>query len=226
MKKLLQHLAASVVRGVQKYGPHEVEVLGRKYLTAKDVFNPKYWRTSEIMAKHIWVTADSDVLDMGTGCGILAVIAGHTARKVTAVDINSEAVRCARENIRRHKLEAAVQVFEGDLFAPLPSSSAFDVILFNPPYLEGKPRDDLGLALYDPDKSLINRFLEGARHYLKPGGYVQIVYSSIAEPERVLAMADELGWSCRILAEKKDLFETYVIWKLTLLKGSQKSSFQ
>jgi len=170
------------------------------------------------MAKHICVTPEDTVLDMGTGSGILAITAGHAARKVIAVDINPVAVRCARENIERHKLDSTVSVLKGDLFSPLPSGSAFDIILFSPPYLEGKPKDNLGLALYDPDKSLIRRFFQEAQNYLKPEGYVQMAYSSIAEPERVLRIADELGWSYHILAERKGLFETFVIWKLILHK--------
>jgi len=221
MKKLRQHIAVSIIRGVQKYGPREVEVLGYKYLIAEEVFNPKYYITSEFMAKHICVTPEDTVLDMGTGSGILAITAGHAAQKVIAVDINPVAVRCARENIERQKLDSTVSVLKGDLFSPLPSGSVFDIILFSPPYLEGKPKDNLGFALYDPDKSLIRRFFQEAPNYLKPEGYVQMVYSSIAEPERVLRIADELGWSYHILAERKGLFETYVIWKLILHKGER-----
>jgi release factor glutamine methyltransferase len=221
MKKLWPHIAVSTIRAVQKYGPHDVEVLGRKYFTSKDVFNPKFYRTSEFMANHIRVTSEDEVLDMGTGSGILAITAGYAAQKVIAVDINPEAVRYARKNIERHKLKSTVSVIEGDLFSSLPLGSAFNVILFSPPYLEGIPRNNLGFALYDPGKSLIRRFFQEAQNYLKPKGYVQMAYSSIAEPERVLRMANELGWSYNILAKRKGLFETYVIWKLTVHNGEQ-----
>ncbi|HDJ22946.1 MAG TPA: methyltransferase domain-containing protein [Candidatus Aminicenantes bacterium] len=215
MNKLWQHIVVLIIRALQNYGPHEVEVIGRKYLTSKDVFNPKYFRTSEFMARHICVTPEDEVLDIGTGSGILAIVAGFKARRVLAVDINPEAVRIAQKNIKRHGLESTVRVIEGDLFSSLPSGSIFDVILINPPYLEGIPQDNLGLALYDPAKSLIKRFFKEASHYLKPDGFVQMAYSSIAEPERVLRIANELGWRFQTLAESKELFETYIIWKLT-----------
>jgi release factor glutamine methyltransferase len=215
MKKLWQRVAVQIIRSVQKYGPHEVEVLGRKYLTSEQVFNPKYYRTSEFMAEHISAAPEDTVLDMGTGSGILAITAGLTANKVIAVDINPDAIRSAKENIKRHQLESKVSVIEGDLFSSLPIGSTFDVILFSPPYLEGMPRDNLDLALYDPDKALINRFFREAQIYLRPQGYVQMAYSTIAEPERVLRTAEKQGWNCQILAEKKGLLETYVIWKLT-----------
>ncbi|MFC2163813.1 HemK2/MTQ2 family protein methyltransferase [Acidobacteriota bacterium] len=224
MKKIWQKIAVYIIRAVQKYGPHEVEVLGRKYLASNEVFNPKYYRTSEFMAKHISVKQEDEVLDMGTGSGILAITAGNMARKVQAVDVNPVAVRYARENIKRHKLESTVSVTEGDLFSSIPLGSAFDVILFSPPYLEGIPRDNLGLALYDPGKSLIGRFFKEAQNYLKSEGYVQMAYSSIAEPERVLSIADKLGWTSKILAESKGLFETYVIWKLTSTMANRSST--
>ncbi len=135
---------------------------------------------------------------------------------MVATDINPQAVRCARENVKRNGLENTISVLEGDLFSPLPAGSKFTVILFNPPYLEGRPRSNLDHALYDPHKSLAKRFFIGAKAHLNPDGYVQIVYSSIADPGSVLRMAGQLGWDHSVLAEKKTLLETFRIYRLTL----------
>lgn len=55
-----------------------------------------------------------DVLDVGTGTGILGIIAGKMgARSVLCLDIDSEAIRVARENIRQNGLEAIVSVTHG-----------------------------------------------------------------------------------------------------------------
>ena len=210
-----QHFASLAIRIIQKYGPHTVEVLGRTYVVTPDVFNPKFYVTSEFMARHVRVQPEDEVLDMGTGSGILAIRAGETALRVTAVDINPQAVRCARENAARNGLADRISVLQGDLFSDLPSGAQFDVILFSPPYLEGEAKERLDQALYDPGKELARRFLKEAESHLKPNGYIQMAYSSIAEPERVLKIAGQLGWSCRVVAERKGFVETIYIWKLT-----------
>ena len=216
LKKLHHFLVLRLVKTVQRYGPHTVEVMGGTYVVCEDVFNPKFYITSEFMAQHIRVGPQDAVLDVGTGSGIQAITAGSVARKVVAIDINPEAVRCARENVRRNNVEGSVQVLEGDLFAPLPPDARFDVILFTPPYFEGRLRKPIDHALYDPGKAVARRLLTEARERLNPDGYVQMVYSSAAEPGRVLQIATELGWRYSILAEKKVLFETFTIYKLTV----------
>ena len=216
MGNLWQRFASYVVRLVQKHGPHTVEVMGRTYVVSEDVFNPKFYLTSEFMAKHISVTPEDEVLDIGTGSGIQAIAAGQVARKVVAIDINPQAVRCARENVRRNGLEGIVSVLQGDLFSPLPPGALFDVILFTPPYFEGRVRTDFDHALYDPRKSLAKRFLTEARGHLRPNGYIQMVYSTRAEPEGVMSIARKLGWHLSVIAERKGLIETFLVWKLTL----------
>lgn len=209
-----QRFASLAIRIIQKFGPHTVNVLGRNYTITPEVFNPKFYATSEFMARHIKVSPEDEVLDMGTGSGILAIKAGETALRVTAVDINPQAVRCARENVARNGLADRITVLEGDLFSALPAGAQFDVILFSPPYLEGPAKERLDLALYDPGKALVRRFFKEAKAYLKPSGYIQMAYSSIAEPERVLRIVREFGWSCLVIAERKGWIESFYIWKM------------
>ena len=211
---LRQRLSAGVVGLVQRYGPREMRVLGRSYRISAEVFNPKLFGTSRFMARHIRVRPEDVVLDMGTGSGIQAIVAAETAAQVVAVDINPEAVRCARENVRANGLEAKVSVLEGDLFSPLELSRRFNVILFTPPYLEGTLRTPLDHALFDPGKALLRRFFVDARQYLAPDGYVQMVYSSIADPQSALDIAEELGWSHVAMAQKRAFGETLLIYRL------------
>ena len=67
----------------------------------------------EYLQEHNFVR-DRDVLDVGTGTGILGIIAGKMgARSVMCLDIDPEATRVARENIRQNGLEAMVSVTHG-----------------------------------------------------------------------------------------------------------------
>ena len=56
------------------------------------------------------------VMDVGTGSGILAIAAAELgARDVLAIDIDPDAVKVAKENVRRNSVDARVRVVQGDL---------------------------------------------------------------------------------------------------------------
>ncbi len=149
------------------------------------------------MAKHLSVTSEDDVLDIGTGSGILAITAGEIARKVVAVDINPQAVRCARLNVARNGMTDTISVLQGDLFSSMDPDNKFDIILFSPPYLEGQPKSLIDQALFDPDKSLVRRFLEEAGLYLNEKGYIQMVRS--LEAITYIPVSDPAGAAPRCL---------------------------
>ncbi len=214
--RLKQILIIWLIKKVQRYGPHKVRVSGKTYKVSENVFNPKYYYTSEFMAKHIKVTPGDTVLDMGTGSGIQAITAGHTASKVIAVDINPEAVMLAGKNIRDNGVENIVSVIEGDLFSSLSPQQKFSVILFTPPYLDGTPKSYFDNSLFDPNKELVRRFFKEAKEYLNPDGYIQMIYSSIAGAEETISIAGQFGWKHSIIAREKTFTEEFLIYKLTL----------
>jgi release factor glutamine methyltransferase len=83
------------------------------------------------------------VLDVGTGSGAiaLAIADEHPGARVTAIDVSTDALSLAEENVRRTGL--AVELFAHDLFDGLPGSE-WDLVVSNPPYVE--PQELPGLA--------------------------------------------------------------------------------
>lgn len=211
--RLKQMMSIWMIRKIQKFGPHSVQVLGRNYRISDDVFNPKYFYTSEFMAEHMEISVGDNVLDMGTGSGIQAIAAAERARKVTAVDISQAAVSYAKENVLENGLEDRISVQEGDLFSSLAADERFDVIIFTPPYLNGIPKTSFDRALFDNDKELVGRFFAEADSHLKPGGNIQMVYSSIAHPEDVLRISHASGWRDALVARKKLFLEEFYMYR-------------
>jgi release factor glutamine methyltransferase len=210
-----QTLAAWLIKKVQRFGPHKVRVMGHTFRFSEDVFNPAFYFTSRFMARNLELRPEDTVLDMGTGSGVLAVIAARVADRVVAVDLNPEAVNYARLNAMANGVEERVTVLQGDLFAALERDERFDVILFNPPYLEGQPVRPIDHALFDPGHRLLDRFLAGAHHHLKPDGYVQILYSSIAGLQTFVSKVEKADWQASLVAEEKTITERFRIYRLT-----------
>ena len=71
------------------------------------------------------------VLDMGTGTGILAILAAKLGalRPVHAIDVDVTAVNSAKENLWKNRLHKAVIVLYGD--ASLIQAGKYDIILAN-----------------------------------------------------------------------------------------------
>jgi release factor glutamine methyltransferase len=215
---LKQRLSVWIVKAIQLFGPRKVTVLGIPIEISRNVFSPKFYCSSTFMAKNIRILPGEVILDMGSGSGIQAIVAAQTALKVVAIDINPEAVQYAKRNITANKLDKKINVIQGDLFSSLSSNEKFDVIIFTPPYLDGIPRTYLEHALFDPEKDLARRFFSEAGNYLKHGGYVQMLYSSLADHEKVLKIADALGWIYKKTAEYKIATECFYIYKLTYFR--------
>ena len=73
------------------------------------------------------------VLEVGTGCGLLAGVLHDRGAQVTAVDVSTHAVACARSNLSA----TSVDVRQSDLFAAVVGES-FDTVVVNPPYEVGR----------------------------------------------------------------------------------------
>jgi release factor glutamine methyltransferase len=201
--------------GKRRYDDFRVErVHGMPFLVTPSVFNPKIPRTGEFLASLLdsnLVGRGDDVLDMGTGSGVCAVFAAKHALRVVAVDINPAAVRCAGINALLNGVEGTVEVRQGDLFAPV-GVEKFDLILFNPPFLRGKPRDDRDRAWRATD--VAERFAAGLRGHLKPGGAALVILSTFGDARHFLEEFSRQGLEISVLAERRFVNERLMVFRI------------
>jgi HemK-related putative methylase len=155
---------------------------------------------------------NADVLDMGTGSGVCAVVAARYARQVVAVDINPAAVRCTRINVLMNRVEDRVEVLEGDLFAPL-GGRRFDVILFNPPFLQGEPRDDADRAWRSTN--VAERFAAQLREHLTPSGHALVLLSSFGGAQQFVQEFHRHGFELTVAAGREYINEKLILAKLS-----------
>jgi release factor glutamine methyltransferase len=168
--------------GRHRYDDFRLErVLSLRIFVLPGVANPKLLRTGAFFAAQLDASAlvrDAAVLDMGTGSGVCALTAARRARRVVAVDLSPAAVRCARLNALLNDLDGRVDVREGDLFAPL-GQERFDLVLFNPPFLIGAPKDHRDAAWRSEDAA--RRFATGLREHLAAHGVALVLLSSFGD---------------------------------------------
>src|ERR1700680_532601 len=201
--------------GKDRYDDFRLErVHGIPFVVTPSVFNPKVPRTGEFLASQIdarLAQQDWAVLDMGTGSGVCAIFAARHARRVVAVDINEAAVRCADINARLNHLEHKIDVRQGDMFAPV-QGEKFDLILFNPPFLRGTPRDDRERAWRSSD--VAERFAASLGAHLKPGGSALVLLSSFGDSPAFLQAFRKHDFTISVLAQRQFVNETLAIFRL------------
>lgn len=124
---------------------------------------------------------EETILDLCTGSACLAILAAMRFEnaKICASDLSKEALDVATINIEKHRLQTRIELFQGDLFAPL-GTQKFDLILANPPYVaeaeveafEAEFRAEPLMAhVSGPDGlNLARRILANAGKHLTKGG--------------------------------------------------------
>lgn len=192
------------------------EIEGVPLIVLPEVFNPVLLRTGEFMVRalaDVKLPAQARVLDLGTGSGVGAVFSARRGAKVTAIDINPEAVRCARMNALLNGVEDRVEVLHGDLFSPL-TDERFDLILFNPPFHRGRPQDGLDHAWRGED--VFERFAAEVRDRLTADGRALVVLSSDGDGHELLALLAEAGYAVTIRAEKNLVNEQLTMYEVRI----------
>jgi release factor glutamine methyltransferase len=198
---------------------HTVKVAGMRLKVYATVFDPSLHFTSAYLAEYLSrdnvVRPGSDVLDLGTGSGIAALVAARSgAGRVIATDINPAAIRSVEENAQLHGSTYSISARRGDMFAPV-SGEQFDLIISNPPYFRGIP-NNVAEQAYMGGSTLewFHRFVAQAPKYLLPGGRVLMVLGDVADVESILALFTAAGWHVRLATRSDRLIETLFIYEL------------
>ena len=201
--------------GKDRYDDYRLEWIdGLRFMVTPSVFNPKVPRTGQFFASHIdskLLSPESEVLDMGTGSGVCAMFAANHARRVVAVDINPVAVRCARINALLNDQDHKIEVRHGDLFEPV-RGEKFDMILFNPPFVRGAPKDSRDRAWRSSD--VAERFAAGLRAHLKPGGAALVLLSTFGDGRLFLREFHNQRFKIDVFAERRFVNERLTLFRL------------
>lgn len=143
------------------------------------VFHPSPHGTKGL-GENIKISKGKSVLDIGTGTGILAILAAKMGGKVWAVDILDDAVECARQNALLN--ETDILIWKSDLFQKVPKRK-YDVIIANVPQellspkiiKNSKPEIVIGMHGLGDGSKILLKTLRQAKKFMKPSSRLYVV---------------------------------------------------
>ena len=152
-------------------------------------------------------------LDFGTGSGCLAIAlaAKCPAARVVALDISTEALALAQQNVVRNNVSERVEFRPGDGFAALSAGAQFDLIISNPPYIPSAEIDTLEPEVRDHDPrgaldggadglDFYRRLATEAGAFLKPQGKIMLEFGD-GQAEAIGAVFTAQGWQMDAVRE-------------------------
>jgi len=142
-----------------------------------------------------------EVLDVGTGSGLLGLFCAQEGAFVTVTDIHDSILEHVL--LASSKLGLRVKATKSDLFSNV--VERFDIVLFNPPYLPSKEIEDTTTDAGKDGRGLIDRFLEGLIHHLKPEGFGLLLVSTLNDPESIIERHPT--YSITVLSRSRLFFE-------------------
>jgi len=152
--------------------------------------------------EHLDGVREPAVLDVGTGTGAiaLAIADEHPDARITAIDVSSDALALARENLDLVGVNGRVRLVEHDLTEGL-GEDDFDLVVSNPPYVEPEDIETLQPEVRDwePRIALVahgatEAVARAATEALRPGGWL-VVEIAENQARAVEAVLRELGYS-------------------------------
>lgn len=194
--------------------PDACTLFGLQLVVSPGVLHPRYFASSRLIAGHLLNLDLSGiaVADIGTGSGLLGLLAARAGAHVTATDINPAAVECAGRNAARNGVSDRMLVAQADVFDGLQGHATFQIIVTNPPFY---PRH--------PENAADHAFASGVGHQffthlatelpsrLATDGRLLMVHSSDTDFEPISRILEGCGLKGRVVRTRRGLFETLTV---------------
>jgi len=138
------------------------EFMGYKIRVNRHVLIPRP-ETEIIVEKVLYIltkdrNSNPQVLDVGTGSGCIAISIAAACQKcsVLALDISHEALDLAKQNAELNKVSDRIRFVKKDILNDFPDTGLFNIIVSNPPYVDGEYWDNLPdtVKKYEPEIAL------------------------------------------------------------------------
>jgi release factor glutamine methyltransferase len=182
------------------------------------VFHPKYFFSSTYLFDFVSKLglAHKTFLEIGSGSGIISLLAHQKKALVSCADLNPAAVACTTINFKANfgEVPASVHIYESDVFNSVPKSN-FDFVIINPPYFFSAvtTTDQLAWNCGSNGEYFVNLF-SGLQHYISGTSQVYMILADNCEVERIAGIAKENNFALELIEQKKVKWETNYIFRI------------
>ncbi len=200
------------------------EYKGIRLKIRKGVFHPGFFESTKVLLNFVsgLDLKEKTFLELGAGSGLISFFAAQKGAKVTASDINPEAIEGLLENARNLGLTAGqnIEITQSDLFGSLKPRD-YDYIVINPPFYRGQPVTMAQHAWYaGPELQYFTRLFCDINRFVGKGSTVLMVFADIPELEIIKKISERANYSLEYLGRKESLFQDQVLFKLQPFKNS------
>lgn len=165
--------------------------MGEKYIVNKDVLIPR--DETEILVNCAFERIQNknekiDILDIGIGSGCISCALAKKLKdkniEILGIDISTNAIKTALDNINKLDLIRKIILRKSDIFSKIRDCEKFDLIVSNPPYIPISQKNELDEnvrdfdppeALFAPDEKGVDfykKIISDAPKFLKSKGYL------------------------------------------------------
>ena len=201
-------------------GPYALQVAGCNITVDPFVFPPA--SEHSISSRGVYQQLGKEfvygksVLDLGTGSGILGIVAAKNgARQVDASDFSRDALKCATKNARQNNVN--MNFYLSDMFDNIPRAN-YDLIIANLPILPMLIPDPTFLSLFDPAYSCHKRLFAQSPQYLARNGNILMCTANLIQSgfKNIESIAKENNFRWEIAHSAQELgheWRTYIFNK-------------
>lgn len=139
-----------------------------------------------LLAHFVRLKKDEQVLDLGSGCGVISLIllyrAQHSIQKITAFELQEALADLARQNVITNSYEDKMEVVKGDLcyIGDYFEVGSFSSVVCNPPFYSPgsgrKSTNEEALIARHQVQCNLDEVVHAAAYALKNKGKLFVVY--------------------------------------------------
>jgi len=203
IKRRLKHEPTAYIIGTQPFLGLDI-IVNRSVLIPRPETELLTETAISLVRNAEWGTRNCTLADIGTGSGCIAVALAKSLplAEVYAIDASNEALKVAKKNAERYKVDSRCHFVKGNLLEPL--KEPVDLIVANPPYIPSGEIAKLQPEVRDwePKQALdggkdgldyIRKLLKESPKYLKPNGrlVMEFGFGQAAEIEKLAAAGFE-----------------------------------
>jgi release factor glutamine methyltransferase len=187
------------------------------------VFHPRFFCSTEYMIEFLGFVNFSrkKVLEIGSGSGLISIMAARQGAEVTAIDIDPVAVENTGVNVELNRGTIAqnsgeVRIIESDLFDKL-QPGIFDLVIINPPFYKGavtRPSENAWYA--GTDLQYFRKLFQQCRNHMDHETEMYMVLSEDCELAEIKEIATTNSLNMKVVSIKQFITENLLIFKINI----------